>query len=126
MRIGLFARSLEGEGALQRSRTALLGIGSVRGAAVTLLVAGAALAGLAPRWLVGAPVVLGIAVAATHRRVPTVRAHLRGADAATLFGWAGLAAACRCASIGAALIGVGVPSPVSAAVIGSRAAWRST
>jgi uncharacterized membrane protein YbhN (UPF0104 family) len=114
VRIGLFARSLEGEGALQRSGIALLGIGSVRGAAVTLIVAGAALAGVAPRWLVVAPVVLGVAVAVTRRRV----AHLGRADALTLFGWAALAAACRCASIGAALLAVGVSSPVSAAVIG--------
>jgi uncharacterized membrane protein YbhN (UPF0104 family) len=118
VRIGLFARTLEGEGSLQRSGTALLGIGSVRGAAVTLLVAGAALAGLAPRWLVVAPLVLGVAIALTRRRVTAVRAHLRRADAVTLFGWAALAAACRCASIGAALLAVGVSSPVSAAVIG--------
>lgn len=118
VRIGLFARSLEGEGALQRSGTALLGIGSGRGAAVTLLVAGAALAGLAPLWLVAAPVVLGVTAAVMHRRVGVARTHLGPADAATLFGWAALAAACRCASIGAALLAVGVSSPLSAAVIG--------
>jgi hypothetical protein len=38
--------------------------------------------------------------------------------APSLFGWAALASACRCASIGAALIAVNVHSPATAAVVG--------
>ena len=118
VRVGLFARSLGGEQAVQRSAVALLGIGWVRGAALTLLVGGAALGGLAPRWLLLAPAVLATAGILTHRRVNAVRTHLRVQDCIALFGWAALAAACRCASIGAALVAVGVHSPLTAAVIG--------
>src|SRR5262249_33439574 len=39
-------------------------------------------------------------------------------DCAALFGWAALASVCRCGSIGAALVAVGVHSPVTAALIG--------
>jgi uncharacterized membrane protein YbhN (UPF0104 family) len=118
VRIGLFARSLGSERAVQRSAVALMGIGSVRGAALALLVAGAAFGGLAPRWLVAAPAALAAVAFLTHRRVDAVRTHLRAADCAVLFGWAAVATACRCASIGAALVAVRVHSPAAAAVIG--------
>jgi uncharacterized membrane protein YbhN (UPF0104 family) len=118
VRIGLFARSFRGERAVQRSAVALTGIGSVRGAAVALLVAGAAACGLAPRFLLLTPVVVAVAALVMHRRVDAVRTHLGARDCAALFGWAVLAAACRCASIGAALVAVGVHAPVTAAVIG--------
>jgi uncharacterized membrane protein YbhN (UPF0104 family) len=118
VRIGLFARSLGGERTVQRSAVALAGIGSVRGAAVTLLVAGAAIGGIAPRWLVVAPAAVAVVAALAHRRVEAVRTHLRPGDCAALLGWAGLATVCRCASIGAALLAVGVESPVTAAVVG--------
>jgi uncharacterized membrane protein YbhN (UPF0104 family) len=119
VRIGLFARSLCGERTVQRSAVALMGIGSVRGAALALLVAGAAIGGLAPRWLLAAPpVALAATALLTHRRVGTVRMYLHRTDCAALFGWAAVATACRCASIGAALVAVGVHSPATAAVVG--------
>jgi hypothetical protein len=118
VRIGLFARSLDGGRTVQRSAVALMGIGSVRGAAVTLLVAGAALAGFAPRWLLPAPIVLAAVAAFARWRLDSVRVHLQARDTVALFGWAALASACRCASIGAALLAVDVQSPVTAAVIG--------
>jgi uncharacterized membrane protein YbhN (UPF0104 family) len=118
VRIGLFAKGLGGEGTAQRSAVALLGIGVVRAAAVTLLVATAALVGMAPRWLVVAPLAVGISAAVAHRRSGAVRAHLRAGDCAALFGWAALATCCRYASICAALVAVGVRSPVTAAVAG--------
>jgi uncharacterized membrane protein YbhN (UPF0104 family) len=118
VRIGLFARCLCGERTVQRSAVALMGIGGVRGTALALLVAGAAAGGLAPRWLIAAPAALVAAAFLAHRRVAAVRTHLRAVDCAVLFGWAALATACRCCSIGAALLAVGVPSPVTAAVIG--------
>lgn len=118
VRIGLFARSLRGERAVQRSAVALMGIGFVRGAALAVLVAGAAVDGLAPLWLAAAPAALGAPALLTHRRVGAVRKHLRAADCAALFGWAALASVCRCGSIGAALVAVGVHSPVTAALIG--------
>jgi hypothetical protein len=117
-RVGLFARSLGRERNVQRSAVALMGIGSVRGAALALLVAGAAVGGLAPRWLAAAPVALAAAAFLTHRRVNAVRIRLRAVDCAALFGWAAVATACRCASIGAALVAVGVHSPAAAAVVG--------
>jgi uncharacterized membrane protein YbhN (UPF0104 family) len=118
VRIGLFARSLTGESALQRSAAAMVGIGSVRAAAVSLVLAGAAAAGLAPMWLLAAPVLPAVAAAVARWRLHTVRAHLKARDSAALFAWAALAAACRCASIGAALMAVGVRSPVAAGMIG--------
>jgi uncharacterized membrane protein YbhN (UPF0104 family) len=118
VRIGLFARSLDGERAVRRSAVALASIGAMRGLATTLLVAGAALAGLAPRWLAAAPIVLLAAAAATRNRFQPLRQRLSAREAAGLFCWAGLAATCRCTSIGAALFAVGVSSPVTAAVVG--------
>jgi uncharacterized membrane protein YbhN (UPF0104 family) len=118
VRIGLFARTLGGERAAQRSAVALLGIGWMRGVALTLLVAGAAVAGVATRWLVVAPAVLAAAAFLAHRRVRAVRAHLRARVCVALLGWAALATACRYASIGAALVAVGVRSPLTAAVVG--------
>lgn len=118
VRIGLFARSLRGEHTVQRSAVALLGIGSVRGAAVTILVASAAVGGVAPSWFVAAPFVLGAAALLAHRRIGLVRAHLRREDCRALFAWAAVAAACRCATIAATLVAVGVHSPVTAAVFG--------
>ena len=118
VRIGLFARSLHGERTVQRSAVAIMGIGSVRGAAVTLLVAGAAAGGLAPRWLAAAPLVVAGAAIAARWQIESIRVHLGPRDAGVLFGWAALAAACRCGSIGAALLAVGVHSPATTAVIG--------
>jgi uncharacterized membrane protein YbhN (UPF0104 family) len=118
VRIGLFARSLSGERALQRAAVAVLGIGSVRAAAVAVVLAGAAVAGLAPRWLAAAPLVLVALALLARRRLETVRTQLQARDSAVLFAWAALAAACRCASIGAALMAVGVHSPLAAGVIG--------
>jgi uncharacterized membrane protein YbhN (UPF0104 family) len=118
VRIGLFARSLTGERALQRAAVAVLGIGSVRAAAVTLVLAGAALAGLAPRWLAAAPIVLTALVVLARRRFDAVRTQLRARDFAALLAWASLAAACRCASIGVTLMAVGVHSSLAAGVIG--------
>ena len=118
VRIGLFARCLSREQAVQRSAIALMGIGSVRGAALTTLLAAAALSGLAPIWLAGAPVVLALAAAVAHWRVKAVRVHLGVRDGGVLLAWAGLAAASRCASIGAALMAVGVHSPVTVGVVG--------
>ena len=113
VRIGLFARSFGNESNVRRAGLALAGIGFVRVAAVTLLVAAAALAGIAPRWLVVAPFVLAAAALLARRR-----AKLHRSDAAVLFGWAALASCCRCASIVAALAAVGVDSPVSAGIVG--------
>jgi uncharacterized membrane protein YbhN (UPF0104 family) len=118
VRIGLFARSLQAERTVQRSAVAIMGIGSVRGAAVTLLVAGATLGGLAPRRLAAAPLVVAGTAIAARWRSESIRAHLGPRDAGVLFGWAALAAACRCGSIGAALLAVGVHSPATTAVIG--------
>jgi uncharacterized membrane protein YbhN (UPF0104 family) len=118
VRIGLFAKGLRGERTVQRSAVALFGIGLVRGAAVALLVAGAAFAGMVPRWLCAAPIVIGVAAAVAHRRAAAAREHLHAEDCAVLFGWAALATICRCASICAALVAVGVHSPVTAAVAG--------
>jgi uncharacterized membrane protein YbhN (UPF0104 family) len=118
VRIGLFARSLQGKRTVQRSAVAIMGIGSVRGAAVTSLVAGAAMGGLAPRWLAAAPLLVAGASIAARWRIESIRAHLGPRDAGVLFGWAALAAACRCCSIGAALLAAGVQSPATAAVIG--------
>jgi uncharacterized membrane protein YbhN (UPF0104 family) len=118
VRIGLFARSLCGGRTVQRSTVALMGIGSVRGAALALLVAGAAIGGLAPRWLLAAPVVLVATALFAHRRIRAVRTYLRKTDCAALFGWAAVATTCRCASIGAALVAVGVHSPATTAVVG--------
>jgi hypothetical protein len=119
VRIGLFARSFRGERVVQRSAVALVGIGTVRGAAVALLVAGAAACGLAPRWLLLAPAVPAVAALLAHRRVNAVLTHLRVRDCGALFGWATLAAACRCASIGAPLVAVGVLAPGLAGVGGA-------
>ena len=118
VRIGLFARSLHGERALQRSAVAVLSIGAARGAAVTILVAAAAAGGIAPSWFMAAPFALGAAAVLAHRRVGLVRTHLRKGDCGALFGWAALAAACRCGTIAVALVAVGVHSPVAAAVFG--------
>jgi hypothetical protein len=118
VRINLFARSLGGERTVRRSAVALIGIGSVRGAAVTLLVAAAAIGGIAPRWLMVAPAALAVVAMFTHRRFESVRTRLRPTDCAALLGWAALATVCRCASIGAALLAVGVQSPATAAVVG--------
>lgn len=118
VRIGLFARSLSGDESVRRAGVALAGIGFARGAAVSLIVAAAAGAGAAPRWLICAPFVLAVAAVLARHRIGSVRAHLRERDAAVLFCWAGLATACRCASIVAALAAVGVPGPIAAGVIG--------
>src|SRR5262249_18621723 len=48
----------------------------------------------------------------------SVRTNLRPGDYLALLGWAAVATVCRCASIGAALLAVGVHSPVTAALIG--------
>jgi uncharacterized membrane protein YbhN (UPF0104 family) len=87
VRIGLFARSLQGERTVQRSAVAIMGIGSVRGVAVTLLVAGAAVGGLAPRWLAAAPLVVAGAAIAARWRIESIRAHLGPREAGVLFGW---------------------------------------
>ena len=60
---------------------------------VTLLVAGAALGGVAPRWLVVAPAALAAVAGLTHRRFEAVRTHLLPGDCAALLGWAALTSA---------------------------------
>jgi uncharacterized membrane protein YbhN (UPF0104 family) len=118
VRIGLFTRSLSGARAAQRSGAALLAIGSVRIACVAMLLAGAASAGLAPRWLLATPPVVVAAGLIVQGRLRAVRQSLDGRCLAVLCGWGALAAVCRCASIGAALAAVGVASPVASALIG--------
>jgi hypothetical protein len=118
VRIGLFSRSLNGERSVQRSGTALLAIASVRVASVTALLAGTAAAGLAPRWLVAAPVVVVVPAVVVHGRLRPLRENLSSRCLATLFCWAALAAAFRCASIVVALAAVGVPSPLTAGLVG--------
>jgi uncharacterized membrane protein YbhN (UPF0104 family) len=118
VRIGLFARSLDGERAMQRTTVALIAIGSMRGAVLAVLVAVAAIGGILPVWLGAAPFALAGVAALARRRLKDLRTHLGACDAAAVFGWAALAAACRWASVAAALLAVGVRSPVIAGLIG--------
>jgi len=118
LRIGLFTRSLRGEGAVHRSGTALLAIGSMRAAATTAMLAGAAAGGLAPLWLMLTPIALVAAAIFMRARLGIVRDHLNARCLAGMWGWAALAATCRCGSIAVALAAVGVSSPITAALVG--------
>ena len=118
LRIGLFTRSLRGEGAVHRSGTALLAIGSMRAAATTAMLAGAAAGGLAPLWLMLTPIALVAAAIFVRARLGIVRDHLNARCLAGMWGWAALAATCRCGSIAVALAAVGVSSPITAALVG--------
>ncbi|MGZ4410224.1 MAG: lysylphosphatidylglycerol synthase domain-containing protein, partial [Gaiellaceae bacterium] len=118
LRIGLFARTLTGSRSVHRSGTALLAIGSMRTGVTTALLAGAAASGLAPGWLLLAPVALvGIGVI-MRARLPVLRQNLDARCVVTLWIWAALAALCRCGSIAMALAAVGIRSPVAVALVG--------
>jgi hypothetical protein len=118
VRIGLFARTLTGARSVHRSGTALLAIGSMRTAVTAAMLAGAAAGGLAPRWLLLAPVALVAIGVIVRARLPLLRENLDVRCVATLWAWAALAAICRCGSIAVALAAVGIRSPVAAALVG--------
>jgi hypothetical protein len=117
VRIGLFGGSLSGAEAARRSAAALGVIGLVRLASVATLAAGAAAVGLAPRWLVAAPLAVATGWIGA-RRALFKHDRPRARCVAAAGAWAGLAALCRCASIAAAAAAVGVPSPIAAGLVG--------
>ena len=131
VRIALFSRTLPGDGRIWVAAGVAGVIGLARGPVLALLVLAAAATGALPAWpvaVLAAALPVGALVAWLARRwrphvcvahvLDAFRA-LGGCPRATaaVFGWIGLATACRVAAAGAVLAALGVEDPVRAALV---------